>query len=323
MLFDDAFFHSILLATYALHDFMMRRPLAKTSRFHLGQTLSLLNEKLSDDKAYLLDSTIYVMLCLTVMAGIFGDYAATSAHISGLQRIVHLRGGIDYLRVQPKLHFKLGSVDLVWCLTFGGEPRFLASPVTWDAFFIGPFPTTDNLITQSSSKEPLDSRFLTAFRDLQYLSALVNAHHEKNTRLRADMFQPAFSSIQARLLRLKDMLSDRPSECICLGALAFLSTTFQLPGRRLPYTYLARRLRSCYEAIEGSIPELEDLSLWLLIVCGISVFDVDKSWVRASWKAIVQPSLSWEEARRCLQSVMWIGCLHDELGKEAFTALMG
>ncbi|CAM1501323.1 Fc.00g104850.m01.CDS01 [Cosmosporella sp. VM-42] len=322
LLFDDVFFHSILLTTYALHDFSMRRPLAKTSRFYLGRTLALLNEQLSDDKAYMLDSTMYVMLCLTVMACIFGDYTATSAHISGLQRIVHLRGGFEYLRLQHKLHFKLESADLVWCLSFGGVPRFLEDPLTWDPFFIGPWPISDNRMTQLSSSDRLDPRLLATFHDLQYLAALVNDHYQTKTRLRANLFQPAMSSIQARLLKLKDMPTDRPSQGLCLAALAFLTTTFQLPGSRLPYTYLAHRLRNCYDSIISPSPELENIFLWLLMVCAISVIDVDESWIRASWKAVVKPELLWEEARASLDNVMWIGCIHDELGREAFSALM-
>lgn len=54
-----------------------------------------------------MDSTVYIVINLILMAGILGDLPAARAHILGLRQIVRLRGGFDSLRCNPKMHFKL------------------------------------------------------------------------------------------------------------------------------------------------------------------------------------------------------------------------
>jgi hypothetical protein len=99
---DVAYLHSVLLATSAMHDFIMQRPPAKTTYFHLRKTIAFLNERLSDSAVSLRDSTVAVVLTLVELAGVLGDYAAVRAHIAGLQQMVRLRGGL------AKLHIKIG-----------------------------------------------------------------------------------------------------------------------------------------------------------------------------------------------------------------------
>jgi hypothetical protein len=103
-----AFLHSVLLATSAMHDFIMQRPPAKTTYFHLRKTIAFLNERLSDSAVSLRDSTVAVVLTLVELAGVLGDYAAVRAHIAGLQQMVRLRGGLEGFRDNTKLHIKIG-----------------------------------------------------------------------------------------------------------------------------------------------------------------------------------------------------------------------
>ncbi|KAM5358278.1 hypothetical protein ACJZ2D_015436 [Fusarium nematophilum] len=301
---DHAFLSTVLLSTSALRDYALQQSPTTATRFHLVMTLSLLNDKLSFSNAHLLDSNIYLTLCLAVMAGIFGDGPATAAHLSGLHKMVALRGGSEYFKRQPKLQHKLESLDLLWCLSFGGEPQFLRGPVCWEPCF------------HSDVDIPLelfDSRLSAVFCDVRHLVALVNAHHEQKTRLSAELFQPALSSCQTRLLLLKDSL-DPLSQWLCLGILAFLTTMFRLPGRKLQYPHLASQLhRSC----ETTDARPQALLFWFLIVSAVAV----EPWLHGTWKRIVNPDLSWDDARVRLQRVMWIGCIQDELGRQAFSAM--
>jgi hypothetical protein len=105
--YDVTFFHAALLITSATDDYLLSRNLSKTTVFHLRRTLYFLNEKLAQENAWLDDSTVYVIIMLTLMAVSFGDYAAAGAHMDGLRRIVELRGGVKYLESTPKLHYKL------------------------------------------------------------------------------------------------------------------------------------------------------------------------------------------------------------------------
>jgi hypothetical protein len=125
--YDVTFFHAALLTTSATNDYVLSRNLSKTTVFHLRRTLYFLNEKLAQENAWLEDSTVYVIIMLTLMAVSFGDYAAAGAHMDGLRRIVELRGGIEYLESTPKLHYKLD--------------RYVAS--FFPCPFLGPKPDTD------------------------------------------------------------------------------------------------------------------------------------------------------------------------------------
>lgn len=317
--FDEAFFHVTVLITSAAYDFSTGNPLARRTRSHLGKALSLLNEKLSKDDAYLVDSTLYTILCLAVLAGSVGDYAAADAHVAGLHRIVGLRGGLAFFQTHHMLQFKLESLDLMLCLAVGAKPRFLTGPIYW-----GPSVKHSSRIGGQPSLELsdqlFDARLISVFQDLQQLAGLINGTYERRTRLSVGDFQSTFSSIQTRLLYLKDTLGGS-SECLCLGMLAILTTVVRIPGRRLSYSYLARRLQQSCRAIPASSSASRTLILWLTVVCGMTVFDSSEPWLLESWEMAAEPGLSWLAARQRLQKVIWIKCVHEESGKQVFTAL--
>jgi hypothetical protein len=110
LFYDTAFLHSVLCASYAMNDFMAPRwdgnPGCKTV-FHLRETLSLLRVKMQDEHAHQDDSVLQVIINLTLLAAVFGDWMAAAAHLEGLHKIVHLRGGLLFLSARPMLHFKL------------------------------------------------------------------------------------------------------------------------------------------------------------------------------------------------------------------------
>jgi hypothetical protein len=91
-----------------------------------------------------------------------------------------------------------------------------------------------------------NERLATVYYDLQYLTVTINQNANYNARWKGAAFQEVFSSIQARLLCLMTELNDPLQEFLCLGMLAFLTTSFRIPGRTVTYPYLAERFRkSC------------------------------------------------------------------------------
>lgn len=77
--------------------------------YHLHRTITILNRKLSEEGDCLKDSTLNVVLTLCLMACALGDRAGLRAHLMGLQQIVKLRGGLDFLRKRPMLHFRINQ----------------------------------------------------------------------------------------------------------------------------------------------------------------------------------------------------------------------
>lgn len=324
MAFEEAFLHNVLLATSAAQDRALGRPLGSTGRFHLSKILVLLNKRLSDRTGYDLESTIYIILLLAVLSAGFGDYAAADAHMTGLQRLLLLRGGAERYRGRHLLQNKLETLDLMWCLDVGGAPRFITEPTSWEPSFERPAPTRDCQLSLEPYGYLFDSRLIIVFQDLQQLTKATNDYYRRSTRLNASVFQPANSSIQSRLFYLKDCLEDTPSECLCLGMLALFTSMFGGPGMQPRYTYLGCRLRDACRSLKSTPipPELRTLTLWLLLVYRMTVSQTNEPWLRASWRAAVPSTLSWDQARQELKKVPWIECLHDKLGRRAFDALM-
>ncbi|KAJ5150691.1 Protein of unknown function DUF3468 [Penicillium coprophilum] len=324
--FDKSFLHTILFVNSAVNDWAQNLPLAKSSQFHLGKTLTLLNKKLATGTSHQDDMTIYTVMLLAVVSSTSGDYNASNAHMAGLQRLVEMRNNHGYLWVNPVTQFKLECLDLMWCLIAGGAPLFLKTPVSWDPVFTRPSPSVDDELSVALSKASMDRRLIVVFQELQRLTGLIEIHTDSNMRLNASEFQPVLSSIQTRLLHLKDLLVGMPDEWLCLGMLAFLATMFRAPGRQVAYEHLADRLRrACSSLVESTSMStrsgLRPILRWLVIVCGATIFGTGERWIRELWDGITEPKWLWPETRTELKRVMWIGCIHNQKGQQIFAAL--
>jgi hypothetical protein len=107
---DAAYVNSILCSTSAIHDISSPtwngQPGRRTT-FYLRETLSLLRKKLDQGNVQEDEAMLFAVIQLAMLAAVFGDWDAAIAHFSGLQKMVQLRGGTEFLSVRPKLRFKL------------------------------------------------------------------------------------------------------------------------------------------------------------------------------------------------------------------------
>ncbi|KAF4637063.1 hypothetical protein G7Y89_g1027 [Cudoniella acicularis] len=67
------------------------------SEFYLAKSISLLNENLADPEKQASDSTIATVACLANMENLNGTVNSARIHVSGLQKMVQLRGGLSNL----------------------------------------------------------------------------------------------------------------------------------------------------------------------------------------------------------------------------------
>lgn len=171
----------------------------------------------------------------------------------------------------------------------------------------------------------VEENLAVVFHDLQCFTYAINANVCKRTRWESNSFQNVVNSIQSRLLQLPSTPEQPLSECLRLGMLAFLTTTFAMPGRRIPYTFLANRLQDLFDSSrDEALDEHQTVCLWALLVGAVSVLDIEQDWVLEAWRSCVPaPEISWKEARVRVSSVMWIDCIHDELGRKTFQQLSG
>jgi hypothetical protein len=108
---DNLFLHSIMATGHALNDFEVkeksRSPTQQTMQ-HVQNTLVLLRARLQNPLAYEDESIIHTVLNLAMLSGGYAQWTPTIVHLHGLQNIVRLNGGTEFLAKWPKLQFKLG-----------------------------------------------------------------------------------------------------------------------------------------------------------------------------------------------------------------------
>lgn len=127
--------------------------------------------------------------------------------------------------------------------------------------------------------------------------------------------------MHSRLIELEGQLESELSECLRLGMMALLATTFRRPHSfEQPYSkVLLHKFQNVYKITKSLVPNLDQkLDTWLVFVCLISGGITDEQHVGASLMATV---LSWEELRAQLKQVMWIEAFHDDLGRRAVESL--
>ncbi|KAH7383998.1 hypothetical protein BKA66DRAFT_570183 [Pyrenochaeta sp. MPI-SDFR-AT-0127] len=316
---DSAFLHCILSISYAVNDIVVPtwngQP-GKKVVSHLRDTLSILAKKMDASNAHEDEAVLYVVINLALLAAVYGDWAAASAHFAGLHKIVQLRGGIDFLRTRPIIHFKLDRLDLAWSLSSGKAPLFLHPVISWD-------PLRKSLHIKPDLYKPpanWDVRLTSVFCDFQYLTTTINENVHMHARYNATCFQSILSTLQSRLIHLAGTLTHPIEELIRLSLLVFLTTTFKVPGRKIPYTWIAKKLAAAYASAEDLINSQETLQLWVIIMAAISVSSSDEPWLVCAWR-VGHCATSWNETRKKLSSVMWIDCIHDQRGEIAHNML--
>ena len=159
------------------------------------------------------------------------------------------------------------------------------------------------------------------FNDLQLLCSILNSDCPQRDALSPTDYQSRICSAQYRLLRLQGSLDTILAECLRLTMLAFLASTFQIPGTKLHYPYLARCWRDCLCALEVAQLDHREMFLWMMMMGATSVFTEDATWLRDRWEAVAPPQMAWDEARGQLKAFLWIDAIHDRRGLQSFDAL--
>lgn len=164
------------------------------------------------------------------------------------------------------------------------------------------------------------------FHTLQHTTILLNQHYYNKTPVDGIFIRQCLGFVHSSLLELEGRLENNPLfECLRLGMMVFLATTFRLPDLYEQHYYckdLTNKLQRSYVAARASTVDLaEAIEIWLVWVLLISTNDVDELFVRASLGMATPRGLTWNETRGHLKQVMWIDSFHDDLGRRAFEAL--
>jgi hypothetical protein len=170
----------------------------------------------------------------------------------------------------------------------------------------------------------VDSRLEPVFRTLQETTLLFNKHFYRNERIEGRFAQQCLGFVPSQLLELDGCFIDGFSETLRLGMMAFLATTFRIPGLGVQRAYRGtfEKLQLSLSSDKPGTPHLhEKISIWIMIVRVMFTESRDGLQVPALWRKTVVHKRSWEEIRCCLKEVMWVDSLHDNPGKGAYNIL--
>jgi len=172
-----------------------------------------------------------------------------------------------------------------------------------------------------SVDELVEAELATVFRSLQYTTILLNEQYHQNAPIDGTFIQQSLGYIHSKLIELDGRMRSELSSYLCLAMMAFLGTTFRLPGSYENYycKSLVNKLRSSSAVVNVEMPDLQKtLEIWLRMVLLISSDHGEELDVFTRWEA---RELSWDETRRHLKQVMWIDAFQDDLGRRAFARL--
>lgn len=109
------------LTLYTTNTYLSSSPLTKPDKdreryrsaalTHLAEALGILRKRLDSvvdsDGDATSDSTVLIVVGLALASSALGDLETASQHVAGLQRMVHLRGGLAAFRGQTLLQSKI------------------------------------------------------------------------------------------------------------------------------------------------------------------------------------------------------------------------
>ncbi|RSL45492.1 hypothetical protein CEP53_010767 [Fusarium sp. AF-6] len=335
LLVDLVYFHSAIFSIEAYFDQYFGRDQGTLSHFHFLKTLRLLQERLNDpgNPASISDATIMVVITLGLTAELIGDRSAAENHLAGMARIVDLRGGLGMLRFDnARLPAKVCRVDLGLVLRFGCKPVFFNETISWDPYISSQglirglkkvnIPETEATVFIKT----LDKRLANVWKDLQEFAMLGNLAHQTSRKLQPNTFSEIMVSILYRLLAMS--FPESPIEdALRVGMMAFTAAMFfRWRSMNQRQQYLDGTFRDALSKLKDASaqPPLSVL-FWLLTVWTITVSQYPGQNMFSKWMDNVLEDLglsSWSDAQKTLKSVLWIGCLFDAPGQQAFDTVL-
>ncbi|KAJ0375760.1 hypothetical protein COL26b_006082 [Colletotrichum chrysophilum] len=322
-----------------LHDWLLGSKRSKKTNYHICKSLNYLNENIASKEMAIADSTVATIVTMSMVAEMFGDHAASAAHVAGLRQIVKLRGGIESFRHNLQLFAKICrkltqiSVDIGWSLITGERPEYFSDNLSYEPAFASTLGPSPGGVTPSQGPSPirnfvesLDLRLGYIFQDLQDFSAMVKILFRKQ-KIDPIKFQQLMTSIQYRLLYL-ELDNNTVAEALRLAMLGFIATLYlHILGARLRFVWLSNRLRETLQAVDLSraeTPSSRLLLAWILVIGSTAVFDDnDDVWLLPKLASLRNPlGTTWPKAKENLAKVLWIDNIHDAKGVNVFEKLV-
>ncbi|KAF5695326.1 hypothetical protein FDENT_408 [Fusarium denticulatum] len=315
--------HSILFTASAFQEVCQGVEFSVLTRYHLGETLRYIQRSLGDESTATAMATVGAIVNLASAASSLGDVDTARKHMDGLCRIFELRGGISPFGTAPLAEMKCQRIEICLSMTEGRKPRLLPDIQVWDSLMpiSGIYPPPESTFLDPRILTP-DRRLRSIWTDLQYYSRLAN----EDALIPTELFLFISTTLPNRLLQLS-YDSQSTSELMRLCMLVYIkSILFSLPGVGRRMTYLANNLETALQQFVPLGREQSTFLLWTLYIAGGCIFeDFDREWQREATRETCKALGvgNWMQCRELLNTVLWIGDVHDPLAKEGFIKVFG
>ena len=299
---------------------------------HLSNTYRCINRNLQRHGTPS-DATVAAVMSLAIHEDLKGQHQNSRVHLDALVRMVQLRGGITDFEATGILLHKICRVDIEYALQNGSRPRL--SRDDFPRNLLGSKMASLSMLQyetfSSDNPEIYDFTLQQVFNDLMSVSYLLN-HDTACFRLEPFAYQEILLSVCYRLIHRYPLAhtgygyGNDHEELLYLGLLAFATTLlFQHTFQRLSYPLLTERLRSAIVRLLNRGLMNNPMTLWLLLIGGISVFDNadNRTWLVSHIKRFVSKFQigTWSALREEISNFPWFNMIHEGPGYQLWQAL--
>jgi hypothetical protein len=173
----------------------------------------------------------------------------------------------------------------------------------------------------TSLTQRFDPSLRVLWNDLRHFARMNHSGQNQKQKLRRDTFSGIMLSILSRLLDLSARLSSL-DEAFRLGMIAYVSLLFlRWESGKHDFRHLRHILGVTLESIQGEVSYNIPVQgqFWLLFMWHMLQPEEEESQPLADWLVeLVGLCPSWSDARKLLDSIIWISSVNDAEGKAVY-----
>ncbi len=286
---DAAMLHAMLYAGAIYLALLEGKTESRDTVYHLGQTIHIVNQRLSQSKRPPEDSTIGALSCLALGEAITGHLDLWHIHMRGLKQMICTRGSIASL--PSMLQMKLRRSDVTGAIDYAASPYLSYNrskhPPPWS--ILPPHTLVTNQLTITGLLDSCNTHpsltttmvLLTHFSSaIQFArSSPIGSVSIDPTAFAEDMYNLEYELLSfPTMLALECQESDIDRACR-LGALLYLKAILEeFPHSSTGSSVLASQLRETLQKITA-VRKCSSMLIWLgMVGAVVTKTNKERAW---------------------------------------------
>ncbi|KAH7386426.1 fungal-specific transcription factor domain-containing protein [Cadophora sp. MPI-SDFR-AT-0126] len=328
---DPGLYESILFHAGVHLDTLHNRPRSRTTLYHQGKVIRLLNERLTSNEDAISDLTI-AMVGMTAGSGnITGEVFQDQIHWNALKRMIKMRGGLSFLGWDGALEAFLSIGDILSATITLSKPN-LEAPIFDDpSDQLFPSLLNNNQYTSSADFGKGIFALLHSMSNLAALRDELSTTPGAATPAEIRSYTKARTAIEHGLLSIKFVPTSPDSalanelqllvyESVRIAALICATYLFRdFAVQSTVQTALRIRLFERLTMSENCRQKdmtwsFAEILLWLYYIGGMVAKSGDRAWYsqRISKTMVLLGLESWAEVEDCLGRCLWTERMRDK-----------